>query len=216
MEPIRIFIGSDIHNIKAEKSLIFSIERHASVPIECTVMSRFNGQATWRNWQHTGKWATCFSCFRWAVPAACHFAGRAIYLDSDQLVLGDIKELHDSELNGKAMGTTPKMSSSVAVFECERFKDWRQFQLADLKAHAANTSEYYAWLKRQGAVEFLSQQWNCLDGDGYDPAVTKLVHYTRLDTQPWHPAPHKFSYKEHPHRELAKLWHKYYEMSYEQ
>jgi hypothetical protein len=215
MEPVRIFIGSDIYNVKAERALIFSIKHHASVPTECNIMSRFDQDDTWTDWQCTDQWATCFSCFRWGIPAACGFEGRAIYLDSDQIVLTDIAELANIDLKGKAIGTTPKRESSVSVFDCAKFKDWDQFQLDHLKEHAAKTGSYYKWLRDNGEVEFISQQWNCLDGDGYDPLDTKLIHYTKLTTQPWHPAPHRFNYKPHERPDLVEIWRRYYELSYD-
>lgn len=213
MEPVRIYIGSDIYNIKAERALIYSIRKHASRPVEFHIMSRFGSDSTWKDWQNTGKWATCFSCFRWAIPAACNFQGKAIYLDSDMIALGDIAELNDSDTS-KGIATTPSRESSVMVFDCAKFKDIPDFQLSTLKANAVKTNSYYNLLKSKGMVGFITQQWNCLDGDGYDANLTKLIHYTKLETQPWHPAPQRFVYKPHPHKHLADLWLKVYEESF--
>ena len=213
MDPIRIFIGSDIYNIKAERALIYSIRKTASKPVEFHIMSRFGKDETWKNWQNTNKWATCFSCFRWAIPAACNFEGKAIYLDSDMIVISDIAELNNADAS-KGIATTPSRESSVMVFDCAKFKNLPEFRLENLKAHAVKTNSFYNMLKQNGMVNFITQQWNCLDGEGWDPNLTKLVHYTKLETQPWHPAPQRFSYKPHPHKHLSDLWLKYYEDSF--
>lgn len=214
MEPIRIFVGSDIYNIKAETALKWSILKHTQSPIDFRIMSRFNNDPTWQGWSHTGKWATCFSCFRWAIPAACNFQGRAIYLDSDMIVLSDIKGLYDSDVS-KGIATTPKRESSVMVFDCAKFASLPEFQLDHLKKNAAKTYDYYKLLRSKDMVSFIDQQWNCLDGDGFSREKTKLIHYTELPTQPWHPAPHKYEYKPHPHKEITDLWRQYYEEAFE-
>ncbi len=214
MEKIRIFIGSDIYNVKAEKTLDYSIRKHTKSDIDFIVMSRFLDNNDWKGWKHTNKWATCFSCFRWAIPAVCNFQGKAIYLDSDMLVLGDILDLYNSDCSA-GIATTPKRSSSVAVFDCSKFADIPEFQLDNLKNSDTSTNAYFGILKNRGMVSYITQDWNCLDGDGWDKNKTKLVHYTDLQMQPWHPAPHRFSYKAHVNQELAELWLKYYEESFE-
>tara|TARA_Y100001933_G_scaffold259679_3_gene310111 strand:- start:1504 stop:2151 length:648 start_codon:yes stop_codon:yes gene_type:complete len=214
MNPIRIFIGTDIHNVKAEQALIYSIRRNTTREVEIHLMDQTRNRGEeWQGWQNTGAWATCFSCFRWAIPAACRFEGRAIYLDSDQLVLGDIGELFDIDMEGKAFATSPSRESSVAVFDCQKFAGWEMFSLDHLKANAAKTGEYYQWLKAQGEVSFFPQAWNELDELKAD---TKLIHYTKLPTQPWHPRPDKYEYKPHPDQAAADLWFRYYVASFEE
>jgi lipopolysaccharide biosynthesis glycosyltransferase len=214
MKNIRIFIGSDIHNIKAERALIYSILKNTSSPVEFIIMSRFGNDNTWKGWQQTSSWATCFSCYRWAIPAACNFQGKAIYLDSDMITLGNIQEFYDFDAS-KGMVTTPARESSVMLFDCSKFESLPEFQLETLKASAAHTNSYYKMLVQKGMVSYMPQDWNCLDGDGYEPGKTKLVHYTKLPWQPWHPAPQRFSYVPHPHKEVTAIWHKYYEESFD-
>jgi hypothetical protein len=213
-EAVRVFIGSDIHNIKAERALIYSIMKNTSSPVEFTIMSRFGDNAEWKGWQNTGKWATCFSCFRWAIPAVCEFQGRAIYLDSDMIVLGDISELNEQDTS-KGIATTPARESSVTVFDCSRFASLPQFQLDALKRDAAQTKNYYNWLRDNNMVSFFTQDWNCLDGKNFDETKTKLIHYTELPWQPWHPAPQRFTYVPHPHKRVTEIWHQYYEESFD-
>lgn len=213
-ETIRVFIGSDIHNIKAERALIYSILKHTKENVQFTIMSRFGTDENWRGWQHTNKWATCFSCYRWAIPAVCKFEGKAIYLDSDMIVLKDIKNLFESDTSSGA-ATTPKRESSVMVFDCSRFKDMPEFQLNHLKQSDRNTKRYYDIVKDKKMISFISQNWNCLDGNGWDAENTCLIHYTELPWQPWHPAPQRFNYVKHPHKEIADIWLKYYEESFD-
>ena len=213
-ETSRVFIGSDIHNIKAERALIYSIMKNTRSPVEINIMSRFGDDISWKGWQNTSKWATCFSCFRWAIPAVCGFQGRAIYLDSDMIVLGDIDDLNNSDAS-KGIATTPARESSVMVFDCSCFVNLPQFQIEALKQDAAQTGSYYRWLRDQGMVTFITQDWNCLDGKDFDEIRTKLIHYTELPWQPWHPAPQRFSYVPHPHKKVTEIWHQYYEESFD-
>src|SRR3546814_12816555 len=77
-----------------------SLRQHASLPVDINWMQLSSDpQSFWYSdsgipagW-HTERWATPFSGFRWAVPAYCGYEGRAIYMDTDTLVLDDIAAL---------------------------------------------------------------------------------------------------------------------------
>ena len=89
---VRVFVGCDPNDCDLEQMMVLehSLRLHSSLPIELTWMrlsrdrrspflSDASAGAGWR----TERWATPFSGFRWAVPALCGYAGRAIYMDTD-------------------------------------------------------------------------------------------------------------------------------------
>jgi hypothetical protein len=154
-------------------------------------------------------WATDFSCFRYAIPEVAGFRGRALYLDSDMLVLGDLRELAEVDMSHPWM-ITPG-SSSVALIDCAWFadKDWWP-RLTEMKQSGWNKSHYLGLLERHGAFGALSRHWNCLDGEGFHPERTKLVHFTALETQPWLPYPERIRYRAHPRVELVESWWHHY------
>jgi len=80
---------------------------------------------------------TKFGFVRFNVPKLCDFKGRAIYLDADQLVFGNIEDLHNSlddehsvavvdqpegDFGGKKVAK--HYQTSVMVLNCEKLQDW--------------------------------------------------------------------------------------------
>src|SRR6056300_1000162 len=116
---IRIFIGTSPNGEDdvAEKTLKYSLEKHSSEPLEITFMRNrkdgFMGEFDNRGW------ATPFTNLRWAIPEACNFEGRAIYMDVDQLNLRDISELFHIDMKGKPFASRDNRLC-VMVFDCEK------------------------------------------------------------------------------------------------
>ena len=86
-EAIQVFVGSAPHGLDAESDLVleYSLRKHCSAPVDIHWM-RTGTDMLWKEWEQS-QWATPFSGFRWAVPAANQFRGRAIYLDNDIVIL---------------------------------------------------------------------------------------------------------------------------------
>ena len=61
----------------------------------------------------------------------------------------------------------------------------------------------------------LDPTFNCLDGDGWDPNKTVILHYTKMSTQPWHPYPTIMEYGPHQRSDLETLWHDCYKKALE-
>src|ERR1022692_373234 len=91
-DTVRIFIGTENKTRVFEAVLAHSIRTRSSLPVEITPMI---GSA----WEYPADLpvGTGFSLRRWLIPAACGWKGRAIYLDADQLVFGDVKELWEKD-----------------------------------------------------------------------------------------------------------------------
>lgn len=154
-DPIRVFIGTEPKTEIARKVLEHSIRRNTAAEVEFTPMI---GSA----WEYplTGiKVGTGFSLRRWMIPAACNWEGRAIYLDADQLVFGDIKELWEkpeTQSHPRASiwctyqpdkySKQPWPQTSVMVIDCERAAaewGWHLDKiLAFLKKHPDDRKTY--------------------------------------------------------------------------
>jgi hypothetical protein len=101
-DRVRIFVGTPANNedLECQTVLDHSLRKHASLPLDITwmMLSRdrisfwYSDSRTRRGW-NTQTWATPFSAPRWGNPAARGFQGRAIYMDSDMIVMADIAEL---------------------------------------------------------------------------------------------------------------------------
>lgn len=223
-EAVRLFIGSEPRQWVAAAVLRFSIERHCSPDFIIESMDYARG-GLWGGWQ-TGRtpgrpasvsvteagqsvWSTDFSNFRWAIPEACGFSGRAIYMDSDQLVLRDPRELWETPMSASVLSLNQK-ETSVMLLDCTAFRGipgWPT--VAEMKTNGWGIETYRELLARAGAFGALPSHWNCLDGRGYEASKTGLIHYTDMGTQPWRPYPERVAYRTHPHPEVERLWFEY-------
>ena len=161
-QTVRVSIGTDPKSWIAALVLTSSIRRNTDREVEFTYSwTRDGGEVRGGTWHEqvrnnpTLKQGTPFSGWRWLVPAAYANEGRAIYLDSDQVVLGDIGELFDWPLNSgsAAFGDPAKLfaavvgaegvigkhgppdpdavQTSVMLMDCARC-DWRFSELVDI------------------------------------------------------------------------------------
>lgn len=196
---MRIFVGAvHTHRLMFEV-LRWSIRRHASRPVEVHSIGALLGSTLPVPNKPENRPVTPFSFQRFAVPMLAQWQGRAIYLDSDQLVLRDIAELNDRTMFGLRLMHRPKRGpdsrtgshvSSVMLLQCDRLRQWSPQQIAD--DLDAGRYSYHAlmklkpiWLKGT-----FPRHWNSLDH--LEPGRTGLLHYTRRSTQPW-------LAREHPH-----------------
>ncbi len=213
MKEVKIFIGSCIHNIKAEIALEHSIRKHTERDLNITWMrTTTHGDPAFLGWNKF-HWGTGFSLFRWAVPELCHFKGKAIYMDVDMLVLGDIEELWEKSVpEDKALYSIPD-NSSLMLMDCAKFKtlDYLKPLKTLKKENEGYMSIIMKGLHKDKLITPLDKAWNCFDGDGYMNGHTKLIHYTGLNTQPWAPMPHLFDQKRHKNLLVYSKWFEYYQ-----
>lgn len=213
MSSIRVFVGSDAYQFGAgaERVLEHSIRKHCSRPVDIYVMRAGEpgweisakgengswriGAATQGGWvKAPGRnWGTQFSGFRFAVPEICKFEGRAIYLDADMLVLGDIAELWDMAPGEHfGMRAIDWRRTDVSVINCEWFKDKKWWPtIAEMKPSGNRVFEYITLLQHYNAIEgTLPKEWNDCDARIYNqrPDDVKLIHYTNVMCgQPYRP-----------------------------
>lgn len=146
---------------------------------------------------------TEFSLYRYLIPALCSFEGRAIYLDSDMVCLGDIGDLFDSSVDGYdflakreyAERDGEKMrASSTLLIDCERCR----FDLDQIFAEIDQGLYTYTEFSQMGKrfltrhpyrIGEIDPEWNVFDRRN---GKTKLIHYTNQFTQPWKYRGHAF------------------------
>lgn len=207
-EPIRIFIGTEPKTYVAQRVLEHSIRANTDYPVEITPMIG----PGWEYPLDGIKVGTGFSLRRWMIPAACGWQGKAIYMDADQLVFGDVGEIYqyNSVVEDPVIGCTfqrdkysphdPVPQTSVMWIDCEKAKLFDFFKIAGILEYLRKhtTAKDYGWLMHaewmSDHVSMLPDAWNNLNE--FNPKRTRLLHYTKEPEQPW--------YK--PDHPLAGLW----------
>src|SRR5687768_13006465 len=113
---VRIFIGSSSRNLVEQLVFVHSLRKHAGVALEVNIIDGETGAVTFESGEVrklpaalSGRLggATAFSVARFAIPEWCGYEGRAIYCDSDQIVLTDIAELWNHRLDGHSLSAVP-------------------------------------------------------------------------------------------------------------
>lgn len=190
--PVQIYVGTQAEQEVATRVLEYSIRRHASVSVNVVPLHLAISQAIPAYEEIVAGLAqgTPFSLQRFAIPELMGRQGRAIYLDSDMQVFGDIRELWSWPIgDGPAAAVQPTPGGrapqlSVLVIDCERAKwDVREIA-ARLRADPAAYSEVFGGQGYVGDIErTIPYCWNSLEL--YEKNVTRLVHYTNMRHQPW-------------------------------
>lgn len=194
-EPIRVFAGCDPNDGDLEQMMVFehSLRRRASLPVQIEWMRLSRdpsspwysdpGRAGWR----TEQWATPFSGFRWGVPARCGYQGRAIYMDTDMLVLHDLAELWRMPMHtcaafaARVDGDMPRYC--VMLWNCgaarAHLPDAEALR-ADADAHRTLTRHFAA---HPELVQPMDPAFNNVDGENGPVERIKVLHYSDMGTQ---------------------------------
>jgi hypothetical protein len=198
---VQIAIGTQANQYIPQKVLEFSIRQHTEAPLDL----RFEAQR-----QHRVG-GTRFGFVRFTVPALFGYQGRAIYMDADQLVLGDVRELVDQLDSDHAIGivrdiegtfagepVTPRNETSVMVLDCERLKEWDPETLFDhvvpndapLGPGQIHYKDFIrlAWVD-PALIQAIDPRWNHYNMVRED---TRLVHFSHVREQPWKRPGHPF------------------------
>lgn len=211
-EGLRVFVGTDDTQLVPAIVLAESIQASARGRITSRVFFMHadrgdlleyrhqrlepRGALPLRPYERPRRSGTRFSLARFCVPQLAG-TGRALYLDSDQLCLGDIVDLwqHPVGLGGLALcrsrrggaDAEDQLDTSVMVVDADRCRlrveavlqgfergRWDYWEVMCLSGRAREL--------RGGAVAELDAAWNTFDGPA---AGAKLLHYTTRETQPW-------------------------------
>jgi hypothetical protein len=195
-DPIRIFCGADRSQWLAWRVFEHSVRRHTARAVEVKLIDNALAPlpADPRHAPYTE-----FSFARFAIPALCGHAGKAVYMDSDMLVFADIGELWDTPLDGAKVGievgsraqSEVGKHAAVMLLDCAAL-DWD----VDRIVAGLGTQYDYKSLMAIDALlapgemkEVLPSGWN--DLDAFRPGITRNLHYSRIRTQPWVYAGHR-------------------------
>ena len=135
-----------------------------------------------------------FTPTRFMPPKLMNYEGRAVVIDPDIFAAGDIWELLNRDMQGKAimcrMRSGPKglvdrcMASSVMLLDCEKLTHWDAE--AKFEAMFNFTQDYQPWIclkeEDRDTIDFFEAEWNDFDKFTLD---TRMLHTTRRKTQPW-------------------------------
>jgi hypothetical protein len=196
---VRLFVGvgGNDEDLEFQAVLHYSLVKHASEPIDLTWM-RLNRDPSsfWysdpqrkKGWR-TDKWATPFSALRWGIPAACNFAGKALYMDVDMIAMADIAELWNQQITSGAMLSKPE---AICVTVYDNAKMQKVLPPIEQIKQPLQYREIRRHVLSNGVVQrYKGGNWNCLDGrrdgggeyrDIRDPDI-KILHFTQIPTQP--------------------------------
>ena len=211
-DDIRVFIGSSSmgEDKDIEKVYVNSILENASRDVDIFFMRQtMNKDSFWYN-NASSKWSTPFSGYRWYIPEACEFKGRAIYTHCDMINFRDMAELMDMDMEGKAIAARPGTRFGghefcVMVFDCAKMADHvipvsRQRNMEDY--HHRMISKFSG---NGNLVKDLDPRWNSLDGDTgkvFGEEIYQL-HFTNMSTQPWTPTWFTGEAQTHPRTDLV-------------
>ncbi len=134
-----------------------------------------------------------FTPLRFMPPEIMGYEGRAVVIDPDIFAVGDIWELLQRDMQGKAIVCRPRagnkglrgcMASSVMLLDCAKLTHWKvEEQFAELFAFER---DYMDWIclhcEPKETIGLFEDEWN--DFDHLTPR-TKLLHNTKRQTQPW-------------------------------
>lgn len=227
-ETVRVFVGTSANgeDAEAEMALEWSLRSRSTLPVAITWMRLSHDPVSvWSGW-NSSKWATPFSAFRWAIPAACNFQGRAIYMDVDMVAVADIAELWRMPIEpGKIVVARGGGSwrFCVSLWDCAAAKDYI-LPLDVLKADPASHVRMIDLFRRHPELVQAfpaGQFWNFLDTTDADLSLAKVVHFTNMATQPHGPLAlargvhHWFEKsggvrKPHPNKALVALFEEAY------
>jgi len=134
-----------------------------------------------------------FTPLRFAPPTLMGFQGRAIITDPDCFGIGDVAELLDWNMRGKAIMAVKRsghnnqpdyIASSVMLLDCAKLRHWEFEPLLD--GLFAKKFDYVPWmelkLEDRSTIGFLRPKWNSFDRLTQG---TKILHTTKRRTHPW-------------------------------
>lgn len=192
--PVRIFVGTEPGQHRAERVFLWSIEqaRDPSRVYEIHLMADLRGFDRRR-------WLTGFTNYRFAIPHLAGGDGRAIYNDVDQVYLADPAELFDMDMAHHGFLSITARDTSVMLIDCARMAGvWtpelaRRLRRKRIEAKTRAAGDFWGPLPRE---------WNARDGE-YRAGRSKVLHFTTIHTQPWQPFPERFVYQRNP---VGHVW----------
>lgn len=135
---------------------------------------------------------TSFSFRRFTIPEAMGNEGVGLYLDSDMIVMADIAELFRLPHPMKSTLLCPSRSE-VMLIDCSLSWCVRRF-IEEMDIGRLTYGELLGMTRPDihgPTIRAIPREWNCTD---FFNETTRLLHYTKMSTQPWLKAGHPFGY----------------------
>jgi len=134
-----------------------------------------------------------FTPLRFAPPEEMRYSGRAVVIDPDVFAVGDVLELLERDMRGKAILCRRRpakphrpgyLATSVMLLDCAKLRHWKlQENFAEL---FDGRRDYKQWMQLElepsDSVGLFEPEWNDFD---HLTAATKMLHTTKRRTQPW-------------------------------
>ena len=194
MKPIPVFVGYDPREAIAYHVCVNSIIRNASAPVAIIPVAL----NLFTDYKEThGDNSNHFVYTRFLVPYLMDFKGRAIFIDGDMVVRGDIIELYESlqpahdvavvkhdyktRMPVKYMGAPnedyPRKNwSSVIVWDCQSYPN-RKLTPDFVQRQPGSFLHRFSWID-DDRIQALPPEWNWLPDELGENNEAKLLHYT--------------------------------------
>ena len=194
MKPIPVFVGYDPREAIAYHVCANSIIRNASAPVAIIPVAL----NLFTDYKEThGDNSNHFVYTRFLVPYLMDFRGRAIFIDGDMVVRGDVIELYESlqtahdvavvkhdyktRMPVKYMGAPnedyPRKNwSSVIVWDCQSYPN-RRLTPDFVQKQPGSFLHRFAWID-DDRIQALPPEWNWLPDELGENTQAKLLHYT--------------------------------------
>ena len=194
MKPIPVFVGYDPREAIAYHVCVNSIIRNASAPVAIIPVAL----NLFTDYKEThGDNSNHFVYTRFLVPYLMDFKGRAIFIDGDMVVRGDIIELYESlktahdvavvkhdyktRMPVKYMGAPnedyPRKNwSSVIVWDCQSYPN-RRLTPDFVQKQPGSFLHRFSWID-DDRIQALPIEWNWLPDELGENTEAKLLHYT--------------------------------------
>ena len=194
MKPIPVFVGYDPREAIAYHVCTNSIIRNASAPVAIIPVAL----NLFTDYKEThGDNSNHFVYTRFLVPYLMDFRGRAIFIDGDMVVRGDVIELYESlqtahdvavvkhdyktRMPVKYMGAPnevyPRKNwSSVIVWDCQSYPN-RRLTPDFVQKQPGSFLHRFAWID-DDRIQALPPEWNWLPDELGENTEAKLLHYT--------------------------------------
>ena len=216
---INVFIGYDSKEKVAFNTLAYSILRNSTKPVSITPIYLPNLRDDFVR-ERNNLSSTEFSFSRFMVPHLMNYKGWGVFMDCDQLMLGDIAELWRLRDDKYAVqlckhNYTPKEDKKFLGQVQTKYdkKNWSSFMLMNCNKCHELTPDYvnsatglqlhqFKWLESEDLIGDLPLEWNWLvDEPGYNTkSKVNNIHFTKGG--PW--------FKVYANCSYSELWREYH------
>lgn len=184
-EPMSIFVGCTPAQDLVVKVLEYSIKKNTTSNFKIFKLHEHNIDFEMPI-EKSNRPGTPFSFQRFMIPEICEFKGRALYIDSDQLITDDLAKLYFRDMKQQILFVkTEKQKkmmqrASVMLMNCEKIKISIHDIIKDLNSNKYTYKRLMTHMPFTQTKGSLPTKWNSLDRD-----TIGLIHYTDKETQPW-------------------------------